>query len=136
MAFAIPALGTWYADLTKPMFNPPNWLFGLVWAVLYVLMGIAAYLIWSRRKSKKSDARCALSLFAVQLVINAMWAAVFFGLRSTFYGLAELVVLWIAVLATTTEFYRISKRAALLMLPYLAWITFALALNLYIWRLN
>ena len=129
------SLNTWYADLAKPFFVPPNWTFGVVWPILYAMMGISVFLIWSKGTSER-QVRVALGLFAVQLVLNGLWTPIFFGLRMMALALIEIVLLWAAILATTLAFWRISKTAAYLLLPYLTWVSFAVALNASLWHLN
>lgn len=133
--FTTPAIPTWYADLAKPSFSPPNWLFGPVWILLYTLMGIAAYLIWKQGFNKK-EIKIALAIFAIQLVLNVLWSVIFFGLRSPLFAFLEIIFLWIFVLLTLLSFYKISKPAGLLLLPYILWVSFAAILNLSIARLN
>lgn len=132
--FTIPSIPTWYASLAKPSFNPPNWLFGPVWLILYALMGISAYLIYEKRKNKAVTG--ALVVFAVQLVLNVLWSAVFFGLHSALLGLLTIILLWIAIAITMVKFYGILKQAAWLLIPYLLWVSFAALLNFSIWQLN
>jgi benzodiazapine receptor len=129
-----PSVPGWYASLTKPSWNPPSWVFGPVWSLLYLLMGVSAWLVWL--KAGFRAARVPLALFGVQLVLNMAWSALFFGLRSPGAALIEIVLLWGAILATMIAFWRRSAPAGWLMLPYLAWVTFAVALNLAIWNLN
>ena len=133
--FTQQAIPTWYATLEKPAFNPPNWVFMPVWTFLYILMGIAAFLVW-RRGLENRQVRIALIFFLVQLILNASWSFFFFGLQSPLYGLIVIVVLWVAVLFTSLGFYRISRAAGVLMWPYLLWVTFAAVLNESIWLLN
>ncbi|MBI2463374.1 tryptophan-rich sensory protein [Candidatus Peregrinibacteria bacterium] len=131
--FTAPAIPGWYAKLDKPVFNPPNWIFGPVWIILYLLIGIALYLILvDKNKNKK----IALWLFGIQLVLNSVWSIIFFGLQNPFYALIELVILWIAVLLTIWQFWKINAKAGALLLPYIAWGTFAMVLNYSIWQLN
>jgi translocator protein len=125
--------GGWYAELEKPAWNPPSWVFGPVWTMLYILMGVAAWLVWERYGAA---ARLALGLFVVQLVFNAAWSWLFFGLQSPGLAFAEIIVLWLLILATTVLFWRARTAAGVLMLPYVAWVTFAMVLNYTIWRLN
>lgn len=125
---------TWYAALTKPSWNPPNWIFGPVWSTLYALMGVAAWLVWTRRE--QTGARAALWLFGVQLVLNTLWSFVFFGAEAPGPAMAEIAVLWIAIAATIWTFRSISAPAAWMLAPYLAWVSFASCLNFAIWRLN
>ena len=126
---------TWYPALEKPAFTPPSWLFGPVWIALYTLMGIAAYLVW-REGSSQGPVRVALGAYGLQLLLNAAWSPAFFGARSPLFGLAVIVPLWFAIAATIYVFDRVSRPAAALMLPYLAWVTYAVALNFEVWRLN
>ena len=130
-----PNIPGWYAGLVKPSFAPPNWLFGPAWITLYALMGIAAYLVWNKG-TKKAEVRTALGVFMVQLVLNTLWSFLFFGMRSPLYGLIGISALWLAIVGTIVLFYRISKTTALLLAPYIAWVSFAMALNFYIWQLN
>jgi translocator protein len=125
--------GEWYAGLQKPTWNPPSWVFGPVWTTLYVLMGVAAWLVWDRHRGA---ARIALTLFVVQLIANATWSWLFFGLQSPFLALIDIVILWLLIVATTIAFWRLRPIAGALLIPYLAWVTFATALNFQIWRLN
>ena len=133
--FTGPAITTWYAGLAKPSFTPPNWLFAPVWISLYFLMGIALYII-IREDCKEKKIKNALYIFAIQLVLNASWSIIFFGLNTIFIALIEITILWIAILLTIIFFYKISKTASILLLPYLAWVSFAVALNFSIWQLN
>lgn len=122
----------WYPTLAKPAWNPPSWVFAPVWTTLYVLMALAAWLVWR----KGPAAKFALRMFVVQLVLNVAWSFLFFGARSPGLAVAEIVVLWLAIMATTRAFFRLSQPAGLLMLPYIAWVSFAAVLNLAVWRLN
>ena len=133
--FTRQAIPTWYATLEKPAFNPPNWLFAPVWTLLYIMMGIAAFLVW-RRGLENRQVRIALIVFLVQLVLNALWSVAFFGLESPLCGLVVIAALWLAILVTVLKFYRISRVASVLMWPYLLWVTFAAVLNSSIWLLN
>ncbi len=126
---------TWYAALNKPSFNPPNWLFGPVWTVLYILMGWAAGLVWSRGLHHKW-VKTALYHFGLQLLLNGSWSIVFFGLREPFWAFWVLIALLVMIALTIKWFRIVSKTAALLMIPYLAWVLFAGVLNLAIVRLN
>jgi tryptophan-rich sensory protein/uncharacterized protein YbjT (DUF2867 family) len=128
------SVGGWYAAVQRPSWNPPNWVFGPVWTVLYIGMAIAAWLVW--RRTGLADAWLPLLLFGVQLCLNASWSALFFGMRSPGIAFADIVLLWFAILATIIAFGRISNLAATLLVPYLAWVSFATALNWSIWRLN
>ena len=133
--FTTPAIPTWYESLKKPFFSPPNWIFGPVWVSLYLLMGISLFLIWQRRENNP-QAKKGLILFFIQLILNAFWSVAFFGLRSPLLGLIDIVLLWIAILLTIKSFFGISKTAALLILPYILWVSFAVLLNFSLWILN
>ena len=125
----------WYPTLIKPSFNPPSWVFGPVWTVLYLMMGIAAFLVW--QKGWDSGAvKVALALFAIQLILNGLWSILFFGIRSPGLAFAEILLLWISIGATVVLFWRVSPVAGMLLLPYEAWVTFAAVLNGSIWILN
>jgi tryptophan-rich sensory protein len=132
--FTGPAVASWYAGIAKPSWTPPNSVFGPVWSALYLMMGLAAWLVW--RKAGFSGAPGAMLLFGLQLVVNAAWSWIFFGLRRFDLGFLEIVVLWALILVTVIAFWRHDTRAALLLLPYLAWVSYAGALNFAIWRLN
>ena len=125
---------TWYAGLVKPSFNPPDEVFGPVWTVLYILMGVAAWRVW--RSADRDTTRGPLTLFALQLAINLGWTVVFFGLQKIASAVATIVVLDVAVLVTMLAFRPVDRLAALLMLPYVVWVAFATVLNVAIWRLN
>lgn len=126
--------GPWYADLAKPPWTPPNWLFGPVWAILYILMAVAAWLVWQQRG--RPGARSALISYVGQLILNGLWSWIFFGEQRIGLALLDLLFLWIAVLATLMLFWQVRRSCGLLLLPYLVWITLAGALNLAIWHLN
>lgn len=125
---------TWYATLNKPSFNPPNWLFGPVWTTLYLLMGISVYMIWKQPVSTERNK--ALQLFILQFILNFCWSFIFFGLHATGWALIEMIALWILILLSILHFAKHSKTAAWLLLPYIAWVSFALLLNAAIWKLN
>ena len=129
------SVNTWYATLKKPAFTPPSWVFGPVWTTLYLLMGVSLYLI---RKGDVAPpaAGAARKLFAIQLLLNALWSFVFFGLRSPRWALVEIVGLWGALVLTLRAVSRVSRPAAVLLVPYLLWTSFALVLNYAIWRRN
>jgi benzodiazapine receptor len=131
--FTRSAIPSWYAQLQKPSFAPPNWLFAPMWISLYLLMAVAAYLVWQKGLGS-SGVRAAL--FLVQLLLNALWSPVFFGLRSPLAGAAIIVVLWLAILATIIAFAKISPPAAWLLVPYILWVSLATALNISIYFLN
>lgn len=127
--FSLP--GAWYAALSKPAWNPPAWIFGPVWTLLYLMMAIAAWLVW-----KHDGWRRPLWSYVVQLLLNAAWTPIFFGAHQLGWALLEIVVLWIAILLTLLNFRGVSRTAAWLFVPYLAWVTFAAFLNFTLWRLN
>lgn len=128
------AVHDWYPTLRKPPWTPPNWVFGPAWTTLYILMALAAWLVW--RRGGWSASRGALGLFAIQLVLNAAWSGLFFNLRSPGIAFAEVLLLWCAILATLWAFAARSRPAAILFVPYLLWVTYAAALNGTIWRMN
>lgn len=126
--------GEWYASLVKPSWNPPGAVFGPVWTVLYILMGVAAWLVWKREGF--SGAKIALALFIGQLVLNALWSYLFFGLRQPMWAFFEIILLWIVIVLTMVSFWRVRPAAGVLFIPYVCWVGFALVLNLQLWRLN
>jgi len=130
-----PAASNWYANLNKPSFNPPGWIFGPVWTVLYILMTVSAALVWYRGLPGQK-VRMALALYIVQLVLNALWTPIFFGLQMPLLAFIDIMLLWAAVILTILAFLRVSRYAALLMAPYLIWTTFAAILNFSLWYLN
>ena len=140
LAFCAAAVGgmfppdEWYAMLRKPAWNPPGWIFGPVWSALYTMMAVAAWLIWKRGGFVAQ--RRPLTLFLVQLALNAAWTPLFFGLHRPGLAFAEIVMLWLAIAATLAAFRPVSRTAAWLLAPYLAWVSFASVLNFTLWRLN
>lgn len=132
--FASASAGEFYRELVRPSWAPPGWLFGPVWSVLYFLMGVAAWLVWRARGF--AGARSALLVFVFQLAANALWTWLFFVWRQGGLAFAEILVLWVLILVTIFLFWRVSRVAAWLLLPYLAWVTFASVLTLATWRLN
>ncbi len=125
----------WYEQLNKPFFQPPDWLFGPVWMVLYTLMAVAAFLVWQKGLEKKA-VRTALVFFAIQLILNALWTFIFFDLGSILGGLIEIVLLLAAITVTIIQFKKVSSLAAILMLPYLAWVGLATLLTAFLFALN
>jgi len=123
--------GAWYAGLRKPAWNPPNWLFAPVWTLLYAMMAVAAWLVW-----RDAGLSREITLFVVQLLLNAAWTWLFFGLKRPGLAFVEIVALWLAILGTLVVLWSVRPLAALLLAPYLAWVTFAAALNAALWRLN
>jgi len=132
--FTASSVTTWYPTLVKPEFNPPSWVFGPVWLTLYTLMGISVYLVW--KKKDKYNVTPALLVFFAQLVLNAVWSIIFFGLQSPFYAFIIIAFLWVLILGSIYFFYKISKTAAYLLIPYILWVSFAAILNYSIWMLN
>lgn len=124
----------WYAAVHKPSWNPPAWLFGPAWTLLYITMAVAAWLVW-REGGWKAQGR-TLGLFLLQWLLNALWTPLFFGLHRPGLAFAEIVLLWLAIAATLVSFWRVRQLAGILLVPYLAWVSFAAALNFTIWRLN
>lgn len=131
----VTAISTWYANLTKPFFNPPNWIFGPVWIILYLMIGISSYLIWQKIESNKK-AKQALNLFWLHLVFNASWSLVFFGLQRPGLAFVNIIILWIFILVLIIRFWKINKVASYLLMPYFLWVSFASILNFAIWYLN
>jgi tryptophan-rich sensory protein len=133
--FTTPAIPTWYAALVKPALNPPAWVFGPVWTMLFILMGIALYIVWSKGWGQK-NVQVAMAIFAVQLALNVLWSYLFFGLQAPFFALLEIVLLWVAILMTIGASYRVSVPAAALLVPYFIWVSFAAYLTYGIYALN
>lgn len=156
--FTTPAINSWYKTLNKPFFNPPNWIFGPVWTTLFVLMGISLYLVWTKKlvikneigfKHKKAwnslsqkffngalQKENIILVFAFQLVLNVLWSVIFFGAQNMGLAFFELLMLWVAIAYTIINFYRVSKVAALLLIPYILWVSFAGILNYFLWTIN
>lgn len=130
------SVDTWYVTLAKPVFNPPNWIFAPMWTILYILMGIAAGLVWDNIETQRETVRRALIYFAIQLALNALWSILFFGLHNPMLALIEIVLLWLMIYETFVQFNKVNKIAGYLFIPYLLWVTFALVLNASIWWLN
>ncbi len=129
-----PNIPTWYATLNKPSWNPPNWLFGPVWTSLYAMMAVAGWLVW--KGAGWQAGRTAMIFFAVQLILNLAWSFIFFGAHQMGWAFLEIILLWLAIVATIVTFSSVSKTAAALLIPYLLWVSFAAFLNFTIWRLN
>ena len=130
------SIKTWYPTIEKPIFNPPNWVFAPVWTLLFILMGIAAGRVWNQLETNKELVKKGLLFFAVQLALNALWSYLFFGLQNIFLALIEIILLWLVIYETYLIFKKIDKKASYLLLPYLAWVSFATILNASIWWLN
>ncbi len=133
--FTFSAIPTWYATLTKPALNPPSWVFGPVWTTLYVLMGVSAFLIWQKGWQRK-DVKVALSVYGIQLILNALWSIVFFGMQSPGLALVNIALLFISIVLTMVLFYKLSRPAMYLLIPYILWVSFASYLNYAIYALN
>ncbi|MEX1310701.1 MAG: TspO/MBR family protein [Candidatus Sulfomarinibacteraceae bacterium] len=128
-------VSTWYPTLVKPSFNPPAWVFGPVWTLLYIMMGVAAFLVW-RQGLVAEGVRVALAVFIIQLALNGLWSILFFGLQAPGWAFVEIILLWLAIVATLGLFWRVVPAAGLLLVPYLAWVSFATVLNASLWWLN
>jgi len=133
--FTRPSIPGWYAGLTKPSFNPPNGVFGPVWITLFALMGIAAWLVYEK-KLQGADVKRALSIFVAQLIVNVLWSIMFFGAHRILGGFVLVVALWVLIAATIQAFWKISRPAAGLLIPYILWVSFAAVLNAAIYVLN
>ncbi|MBK6290315.1 MAG: tryptophan-rich sensory protein [Candidatus Kapabacteria bacterium] len=131
---ASASAGSFFMELDRPLWAPPAWLFGPAWTVLYLLMGVASWLVW--RRGGFSDARLALTLYGVQLVLNGLWTWLFFVMRSGSLAFVEIIVLWILILATIIAFWRKNKLAGLMLVPYLIWVAYASALTFSLWQRN
>lgn len=132
--FTLPSIPNWYQDLQKPIIAPPNWVFGPVWTTLYILMGLASYLVFQNGVNKKN--LYALKLYLLQLLLNLLWSIVFFGINSIAGALAVIIILWIIIFLTIKQFRRFNRNASFLLWPYIAWVSFASVLNLLILLLN
>lgn len=133
--FTTDSIPTWYNSLNKPEFNPPNWLFGPVWTILYLLMGISLFIIW-KEDLKNKNVKNAFAIFIVQLIVNLLWSVVFFGMHSISGGLIVIIVLLVMIIITIVKFKKISFTASILLIPYLLWVCFATILNFYFYKLN
>jgi benzodiazapine receptor len=133
--FTTPAINSWYAGLRRPAFAPPNWVFAPVWISLFLLMGISFFMVWNVGL-EKGAVRKSIVIFCIQLLLNALWSYLFFGLRSPLMGFIEIVAMWLMILLTMLSFFKISRKAGLLLVPYLAWVSIASYLNYSILVLN
>lgn len=133
--FTAGSIDSWYKNIEKPAFNPPNWIFGPVWTILYIMIGLSFYLVWTS-DAKSNLKNKAYIIFAVQLALNFIWTLLFFGNQMIFGAFAEIIFLWVAILLNILAFYRISKLSGILMIPYLLWVSFAALLNYSIGILN
>jgi benzodiazapine receptor len=132
--FTFLSVGTWYQSLTKPDWTPPDWVFGPVWSLLYTMIAVAGWRVW--RRGGLRGAEGPLALFSLQLVLNAAWSGLFFGLQRPDWAFVEIVALWGIILTTLVAFWRLDWRSGALFVPYLIWVSYAAALNFAIWRLN
>lgn len=134
--FTAQGLSGWYGSLSRPAIAPPSWVFGPVWTTLFALLGVAVWLVWRAAPERPRATTVAVAVFAVHFLANLAWSAVFFGLRAIGPGLGVIAVLWLVIVATMWTFDRVDRRAALLLVPYLLWVTFAAVLNYRFWVLN
>ena len=132
--FTMPNIQDWYISLNKPSFNPPTWLFGPAWTILYVLMAVSAFLVW--REKGNPQRKKALTFYFIQLALNSLWSVIFFGLHNLGLAFLEIIFLWFFIVLTLINFYTIKKLAGILFIPYLIWVSFAGILNFAIWQLN
>ncbi|MGA2668921.1 MAG: TspO/MBR family protein [Ignavibacteria bacterium] len=132
--FTSKNIPTWYATINKPTFKPPNWIFGPVWTVLYLMMGISLFLVWRQRDTVNISQ--AVMFFSIQLILNALWSFIFFGMKLLLLGFIEICLLWIFILLSIISFSGISLTASLLLIPYLLWVSYASVLNYFIFKLN
>jgi benzodiazapine receptor len=133
--FTASSVTTWFITLAKPSFNPPSWLFGPVWTILYIMIGVSLFLVWTTKVNKNLKKK-AYWIFGIQLVLNAMWSIVFFGAQNPGLAFIVIVLLWISIILNMIWFYKIRKSAGYLLIPYLLWVSFASVLNFAIWILN
>ena len=141
--FTTPNIPTWYATLTKPFFSPPNFLFAPVWTTLFLLMGISLYIVWNKKENLKKKGKkfnlqrkIALWLFGIQFALNVLWSYLFFGLRNPLFGFIGIVALWLSIIVTIVYFYKVDKKSAYLLMPYILWVSFAMLLNYFVMILN
>jgi len=132
--FTIPSITTWYLYLNKPIFNPPNWIFGPVWTMLYLLMGVSLFLLLEKQLKKQKN--FLVALFSIQLFLNFLWSVVFFGWHFPVWALVDIMLLWLSIALLIVDFWKFSKQASLMLIPYLLWVSFASILNLSIVILN
>jgi tryptophan-rich sensory protein len=133
--FTAPSIRNWYIFLKKPFFSPPNWLFGPVWLMLYLMMGISVYFIWEKG-IKQKKIKQAITVFGIHLILNALWSILFFGLRNPLLGFINIVFLWLMIIIVMKKFWYIKKETTYLLIPYLLWVSFATMLNFAIIILN
>jgi len=133
--FTTPSITAWYTTVNKPSFNPPNWIFAPVWTTLFALMGIAAWLVYEKGWKKK-EVKLALKIYSAQLVLNTLWSIIFFGLQNPGAAFLEIIALWVTIVATMVVFWKVSRWAVYLFVPYILWVSFAVFLNWTIWIIN
>ncbi len=133
--YTFDSIPNWYNYLIKSPLNPPSWIFGPVWTILYILMAISFFLVWKQGTDRR-EVKKAIYIFSLQLLLNTLWSILFFGLHSPILGLIEIVFMWLSILWTMIAFYKISKPATWLLLPYILWVSFASYLNFSVWWLN
>lgn len=134
--FTREGVDTWYRTIEKPSFNPPDWVFQPVWTTLYIMMGLAAGLVWDKIEEQRDTVRKGIIFFWIQLALNALWSYLFFGLHNPLLALIEIVLLWLMIYETFVQFNKVNKVAGYLLIPYLLWVTFATVLTASIWWLN
>lgn len=133
--FTVTGVESWYQTIEKPSWNPPNWIFGPVWTTLYIMIGIALFLVWKEDTSEELK-KIAFNLFAVQLILNFFWSFIFFTQQQPGWALVEIIAMWFFILMTIFAFAQVNKTAAWLLVPYISWVSFAIILNYTIWQLN
>lgn len=131
--FTVKAIPTWYVHLNKPSFSPPNWLFGPVWLILYLIMGVALYLNWIK---KSKQAKYNVRLFFIHLFFNAIWSPIFFGAKNLLLAYVVIAIIWALIVVIIINFWKVNKTSSLLLIPYLLWVSFATVLNYFVWRMN
>ncbi len=130
--FTVTSAGSWYETIIRPSWNPPGWIFGPVWLTLYTMMGISLYLVW--RSGNRNW--LVFGVFGLQLVLNALWSILFFGMQTPGYAFIEIIILWLSIIASIIIFFSVSRTASYLLIPYALWVSFAAFLNFTIWKLN
>lgn len=133
--FTVTGVESWYQTIQKPLWNPPNWIFGPVWTTLYIMMGVALFLVWKEDTSEELK-KIAFTLFAIQLILNFFWSFIFFNQQQPGWALVEIIAMWVFILLTIFAFAQVNKTAAWLLVPYISWVSFATILNYTIWQLN
>ncbi len=133
--FTVTGVESWYQTIQKPSWNPPNWIFGPVWTTLYIMMGVALFLVWKEDTSEELK-KIAFTLFAIQLILNFFWSFIFFNQQQPGWALVEIIAMWVFILLTIFAFAQVNKTAAWLLVPYISWVSFATILNYTIWQLN